>query len=972
MATQSDFRVKKGLIVGTTDTANPEAGTFTYDADFETVDLTLDANVNARLAQDHYFYVKAGATITKGDVVYASGAVGNSGKIEASPYIANNTIDESVVLGVAAEDIATGNFGYVAQFGSIRRLDASGGLTTDGETWNNGDILYASPTYAGELTKTKPSAPNQDIPIAFVISNNGSSGTIAVRASRLGYHMDEVHDVEITSIADKDLLVYNTSNSRWENGKTIGDLTLTGELNGPATFYIDPAPHDPDTDGSTNGLVVIRGDLQVDGTTTTVNSTTVEVADKNIVLGANATADSQNDGAGITITLPDSSDAVIQYLDAFNTIDVNKNFTIGVNTTIQGITDGDTAKFVQGGEGINNKFIIQADGSNSASPDPVYAALELIGRAYDTTSSTHGRHGLIWVEPGDLGNSYRTDMWFAVREDASTINLPNESSNTMNRMVRLRYNGDFENHYGNFIIPSGNTNGKIGIGTGSPGTKLEVYGEGSGDATYSTAQVTIGKTNGPKLVATQESADNDVQGLAIFTKSSSNFSDSPTERVRISNSGSVGIGTIDPQEKLHVEGGVILSNVSDNWQQATDKTNLFRAGGMESSISNDTTAIKVFPANGSTLSNDRIGRYWGGLSFMHLDPEYTSWGTTYTGTQMWIGGRVIDTSGQERSALIFATNSGTTSGSHATERMCIDHLGNVGIGTDSPVGTLDVRSENSVGSVFRKDFNGPVADTFSKVAVTLWGQDHDDADVGTGTDQFGPMLGFGARIDDGDPNTGDIRAGISYSYNGDLTFHAKAGASVADGSYERMRIDGATGNVGIGESNPIATLHIDSSVDDVRIINRRSGTQGAQIDMLGFSASPADGDNVAEINMGGYYSGTSSAYFGSIRMNAPNRNGRHGRMDFYTRKDSDFTIKVSIDEDGHMYPGTTTQDLGTSTDPWQNIYTQDLNLSNEKRDEGNSVDGTKGNWTIQEGDEHLYIINNKSGKKYRFALEEIE
>ena len=35
------------------------------------------------------------------------------------------------------------------------------------------------------------------------------------------------------------------------------------------------------------------------------------------------------------------------------------------------------------------------------------------------------------------------------------------------------------------------------------------------------------------------------------------------------------------------------------------------------------------------------------------------------------------------------------------------------------------------------------------------------------------------------------------------------------------------------------------------------------------------------------------------------------------------------------------------------------------------VDGTKGNWTIQEGAEHLYILNNKSGKKYKFKLEEM-
>jgi len=75
----------------------------------------------------------------------------------------------------------------------------------------------------------------------------------------------------------------------------------------------------------------------------------------------------------------------------------------------------------------------------------------------------------------------------------------------------------------------------------------------------------------------------------------------------------------------------------------------------------------------------------------------------------------------------------------------------------------------------------------------------------------------------------------------------------------------------------------------------------------------------------------------------------------------------------HFLPNSdNTYDLGTASKRWRNIYTGDLHLSNEGQEEGNSVDGTKGNWTIQEGEEHLYIINNKSGKKYKFALEEIE
>jgi hypothetical protein len=38
---------------------------------------------------------------------------------------------------------------------------------------------------------------------------------------------------------------------------------------------------------------------------------------------------------------------------------------------------------------------------------------------------------------------------------------------------------------------------------------------------------------------------------------------------------------------------------------------------------------------------------------------------------------------------------------------------------------------------------------------------------------------------------------------------------------------------------------------------------------------------------------------------------------------------------------------------------------------GNDIDGTNGDWTIQEGEENLYIINNRNGKKYKIKLEEI-
>jgi hypothetical protein len=80
----------------------------------------------------------------------------------------------------------------------------------------------------------------------------------------------------------------------------------------------------------------------------------------------------------------------------------------------------------------------------------------------------------------------------------------------------------------------------------------------------------------------------------------------------------------------------------------------------------------------------------------------------------------------------------------------------------------------------------------------------------------------------------------------------------------------------------------------------------------------------------------------------------------------------TITATGNIIPGADdTYDLGTSTAVWRNLYTGDLHLSNESKSQGNIVDGTKGNWTIQEGNNDLFIINNKSGEKFKLKLEKV-
>ena len=71
-----------------------------------------------------------------------------------------------------------------------------------------------------------------------------------------------------------------------------------------------------------------------------------------------------------------------------------------------------------------------------------------------------------------------------------------------------------------------------------------------------------------------------------------------------------------------------------------------------------------------------------------------------------------------------------------------------------------------------------------------------------------------------------------------------------------------------------------------------------------------------------------------------------------------------------IYPAVNnSKDLGTNSHRWANIHTNDLNLSNEGS--MNEVDGTWGQYTIQEGQDDLFLINRRSGKKYKFLLQEV-
>ncbi len=75
--------------------------------------------------------------------------------------------------------------------------------------------------------------------------------------------------------------------------------------------------------------------------------------------------------------------------------------------------------------------------------------------------------------------------------------------------------------------------------------------------------------------------------------------------------------------------------------------------------------------------------------------------------------------------------------------------------------------------------------------------------------------------------------------------------------------------------------------------------------------------------------------------------------------------------EGDLTPATdNSSDLGASNKRWANVYSADLQLSNVGTG-GNEVDRSEGSWTIQEGEEDLFLINRRNGKKYKFNLTEV-
>lgn len=185
--------------------APPDVGTVAWDGG-TTLGIQMTANVLQQVGESQYFYIKADSTITKGQLIMFTGALGASGVIRGAP--ATGLTDGQYLMGIAAEDIASNGFGLITSFGHVRGWNTTGAPV--GETWADGDILYYNPSVAGGLTKTQPTAPNVKATVAVVVNAApAGSGDVFVRISTGSVLGGTDSNVQFGTLAANDLIQYN-------------------------------------------------------------------------------------------------------------------------------------------------------------------------------------------------------------------------------------------------------------------------------------------------------------------------------------------------------------------------------------------------------------------------------------------------------------------------------------------------------------------------------------------------------------------------------------------------------------------------------------------------------------------------------------------------------------------------------------------------------------------------------------------
>ena len=242
----------------------------------------------------------------------------------------------------------------------------------------------------------------------------------------------------------------------------------------------------------------------------------------------------------------------------------------------------------------------------------------------------------------------------------------------------------------------------------------------------------------------------------------------------------------------------------------------------------------------------------------------------------------------------------------------------------------------------------------------------------------------------GSPTVVNGNSNVTVTANGNITFTSTSnstmvvsstGANITgtaniSGAANIGSTLGVTGNANVGNLGTaavVATANVSTTAKYVKTTGA-SITGGAASGITRYptftATSNADihlsstitGNATVSQNYGITFAQGSYGTTGAIMFSENNSDGT--AIGFYVSNNygASSQLKVSIEPSGTILPGSNVaQNLGSTTLRWSTVYAGDLELSNGI-----------GDYTIVEGEDDLFLYNNRSGKTYRFMLQEVD
>jgi len=456
-----------------------------------------------------------------------------------------------------------------------------------------------------------------------------------------------------------------------------------------------------------NGDIVISGDLDVNGTQTTINTTTFVVEDKNIELGANATSNSQNDGAGISILLPDASPdefATLTYGSTADAWSFNKKVGIGTSSP--------------------NTTLTLSDGTDEF--DFGVTANQLMIKSVTSDGSDDQR---IIIDAGNGGLSSTRGAFIALSGNEASI----EAGKSIYQMGNVAGSSHVFRKAGGIDAVTIDSDGNVGIGTANG----DVTNDGTASRTYVGI---IGTANRGRLNIGSTASNGADAGTLAFTNGANVLAEFVVDTTAgVQNTGNLNINSTDyirfttgvsyvEAMRIDSSGNLVFNgsaNITSNTADGADNSQIIITGG-GSTTSVDTRGASIHLAgnengNGGLLQLRGGSGSVGGIRFYSGDTErmrITSTGEIVTGgltsstAQLHLykadatGGKLILQSqvvsdataridmmsrlldNSNKTAYIEAYRGNINFGGESG-------YGNVGIGTDTPASKLHIRTSTN-------------------------------------------------------------------------------------------------------------------------------------------------------------------------------------------------------------------------------------------------------------------------------------